>query len=38
MTVGDRAIGDGCITYRLKKLIELLDCIKNEDYQYLQRI
>lgn len=25
-------------TYRLKKLIELLDCIKNENYQYLQRI
>jgi hypothetical protein len=25
-------------TYRLKKLIELLDCIKNENYLYLQRI
>lgn len=24
--------------YRLKKLIELLDCIKDEKYQYLQRI
>ncbi|MFB2935865.1 hypothetical protein ACE1B6_11485 [Aerosakkonemataceae cyanobacterium BLCC-F154] len=24
--------------YRLQKLIELLDCIKNEKYQYLQRI
>lgn len=24
--------------YRLKKLIELLDCIKDENYQYLQRI
>ncbi|MDY6783790.1 MAG: hypothetical protein SW833_14820 [Cyanobacteriota bacterium] len=24
--------------YRLRKLIELLDCFKNESYQYLQRI
>jgi hypothetical protein len=24
--------------YRLKKLIELLDCMKDESYQYLQRI
>lgn len=24
--------------YRLRKLIELLDCLKNETYQYLQRI
>lgn len=26
------------LVYRLKKLIELLDCLKNEDYQYLQRV
>ncbi len=26
------------LIYRLKKLIELLDCLKNEDYQYLQRV
>ncbi|MCU0541705.1 MAG: hypothetical protein MUE44_05875 [Oscillatoriaceae cyanobacterium Prado104] len=24
--------------YRIKKLIELLDCMKDEKYQYLQRI
>jgi hypothetical protein len=24
-------------TYRLKKLLELLDCLKSETYQYLQR-
>jgi hypothetical protein len=24
--------------YRLRKLIELLDCLKDETYQYLQRI
>lgn len=24
--------------YRLRKLIEILDCIKDENYQYLQRI
>jgi hypothetical protein len=24
--------------YRLQKLIEILDCLKDEDYQYLQRI
>lgn len=26
------------LVYRLKKLMELLDCLKNEDYQYLQRV
>ena len=26
------------LVYRLKKLIELLDCLKNEDYHYLQRV
>ncbi|MEO0433888.1 MAG: hypothetical protein AAF151_19560 [Cyanobacteria bacterium J06656_5] len=26
------------LVYRLKKLIELLDCLKNEEYQYLQRV
>ncbi len=26
------------LVYRLKKLIELLDCFKNEDYLYLQRV
>ncbi|MEM9542994.1 MAG: hypothetical protein AAGA60_26320 [Cyanobacteria bacterium P01_E01_bin.42] len=25
-------------TYRVKKLIELLDCIKNEEYWYLRRV
>jgi hypothetical protein len=24
-------------TYRLKKLLEVLDCLKSETYQYLQR-
>jgi hypothetical protein len=24
-------------TYRLKKLLEMLDCLKNGVYQYLQR-
>lgn len=24
--------------YKLRKLIEILDCLKNESYQYLQRI
>ncbi|MEL6249845.1 MAG: hypothetical protein AAFY78_03180 [Cyanobacteria bacterium J06648_16] len=24
--------------YRLKKLIELLDCLKNDEYQYLRRL
>ena len=26
------------LVYRLKKLLELLDCLQNEDYQYLQRV
>lgn len=25
-------------TYRLRKLIELLKCVENENYQYLQRV
>lgn len=25
-------------TYRLRKMLELLKCVKNENYQYLQRI
>lgn len=25
-------------TYRLRKLLELLKCVENENYQYLQRI
>lgn len=25
-------------TYRLKKMLELLKCVENENYQYLQRI
>jgi hypothetical protein len=24
-------------TYRLRKMLELLDCLKSESYQYLQR-
>ena len=24
--------------YRVKKLIELLDCVKNENYEYLRRV
>lgn len=26
------------VTYRLRKFLELLKCIENEDYQYLQRV
>ncbi|WP_293154163.1 hypothetical protein [Microcoleus sp. bin48.metabat.b7b8b9.023] len=25
-------------TYRLRKLLDLLKCVENEDYQYLQRV
>ncbi|MEG3845448.1 hypothetical protein QT971_00040 [Microcoleus sp. herbarium19] len=25
-------------TYRLRKMLELLKCVENENYQYLQRI
>jgi len=26
------------VTYKLKKLLELLKCVENENYQYLQRV
>lgn len=26
------------VTYKLKKLLELLKCVENEKYQYLQRL
>jgi hypothetical protein len=26
------------VTYRLRKLLDLLKCVENEDYQYLQRV